>query len=209
MSTYTTTIWETLKDLNDYEPENIYEMIEKHRNKIFNFSYETPNKIDKNEFKKWFETSFITKFLTYEIGSETFELFQMRLASTCMRIMPIYSRMIDNIVSVAPRDLFHGQYGDVKKESSDEIIDKGNSKSMGSTLPINMISSNAIEDVDYADVSSKNESDNTRNDKYNDKTEYNLTYFVDITGLMNINQETRKVYNDLFNEFEYLFLGVL
>lgn len=209
MSTYTTTIWEVLKDLNKHEPDNILDIIEKHRKEIFDFEYSVPTKLNKDEFKKWFETSFLTRYLVYEIGSETFELFHVRLLSTCLRVMPIFARQIDNIMTIIPKDFYHGQYGTVVKHSDSKGTNDGQSKNMASTLPINMISSNAISDVDYADNSSKNENSSKNTNTYDDKSTYDLTYFVDITGILHYNNEIKKVYEDLFNQFDYLFLGVM
>ena len=209
MSSYTTTIWERIKDYNNREPDDIMKLIEKYRDKIFNFSYETPSKADTASFKKWFETAFITKFLTYEIGSETFELFQIRLASTCLRIMPIYARIIDNIISIYPNDFKHGQYGTVDRNNEGNSKTTGGTDTMGSTLPANMIASNTISDVRYADNSSKTESESKNTSDFKEHTDYDLTYFTDFTGLFKFNKESLDIYNRLFDEFEYLFLGVL
>ena len=40
---------------------------------IFTFDYPTPNNVDKEEFKKYFETTFLTTYFTDKIAFETFE----------------------------------------------------------------------------------------------------------------------------------------
>ena len=209
MSTYTTTIWEIIKSLNNYEPDEPNKLIEKYRNKIFNFDYSVPETINKDNFKKWFETTFIMHFGTWEIGCDTFGLFQMRLQAKCYEIMPIYNKMIDNLNSISPNDFRHGQYGTVKRNNKSQGESEETNDSMGSTLPVNMINSNAISDVNYADSASKSESQNTNKNTFEEEAKYDLTYFTDIIGLLNYNEKGRKIYTELFDEFNILFLGVM
>ena len=62
MSSYTTTLNEVMKDLNNRQPKPIPEMIETARPKIFDFDYQTPPSVDKELFKQWFETTFLSRF---------------------------------------------------------------------------------------------------------------------------------------------------
>ena len=209
MSTYTTTIWEVIKSLNNYEADDPAILIEKYRNKIFNFNYATPTTFDESEYKKWFETMFIMHFGSWEIGCDTLGLFLLRLQSKCLEVMPSYAKIFDNLNAIQAKDFKHGQYGTVKRDNESSGTNDGNTDSMASTLPINMISSNAISDVKYADSSSKVESSNKNTNKFKENATYDLTYFVDIIGLVNYNEQANKAYKQLLEEFNILFLGVM
>lgn len=218
MSSYTTTMWEYIKSLNNYKPAPIPELIEKHRKYFFDFDYETPKRVDKETFKKWFETTFITKFLMYEIGFDTMEMFKVQLYSYVQSRLPYYCVAMDNLLSITPSKAFtSGKWGTTNIHSEDEYNNKtvndNTSDNMGSTLPINMLGSNNISNVRYADSSSKNESKGSTTSKNTGTRqhdeEYDIIYTFHIEKLMQYNKEYKKWYDNLFAEFDMLFLGVL
>ena len=185
MSSYTTTMWEYIKSLNNYQPAPIPELIEKYRGYFFDFDYDTPTKMNKADFKKWFETTFITKFIMYEIGFETMELFKLQLYSYVKSRLPYYCTAMDNLLSVTPKTAFaSGKWGTTKTNSNDTYDNSG----MSSTLPINMLGSNAITDVKYADNANKSINKGTR--EHNE--EYDIIYTYHIEKLMQYNKEYKK-----------------
>lgn len=232
ISVYTTTLWEIVKDKNGGITKSVDEMIEVARPYIFNFDYDTPKNVEKSVFKKWFETTFISKFMLWEIGFDTFEQFQLQLFSKCNRIMPMYCIILDRIYfaqNLSNDDFYNIKKGTSQISYSDKIIssDKSNDitnekgSNIHSTLPINMIKSNAIEDVDYADDSSKQNKDTNRKlttDTNSSKIfNENKTYDIKSGSIIDtmskftetFNNEMLKSTNKLFDEFNYLFIGVL
>lgn len=237
MSTYTTTLWEVMKDFNNRQPMDIPTMIEKSRGKIFDFEYETPTKIDKEIFKKWFETTFLTKFAVWEIGYETFELFHLQLCGACQRILPKYNILFNNFEELktqADSAFYNIEKGTIKTDTSTTQkgtntttgtnTTKGNSKNIDSTLPVNLINAGSLSGTKYADNGSYGEqtSTDTANTttqdnstaKGNELKTYDLkrgnfieTYakFVETIA----DEKFLNIYNQLFDEFNYLFLGVL
>lgn len=210
MSSYTTTMWEYIKSLNGHKPAPIPELIEKNRGYFFDYNYDTPSKINSEEFKKWFETTFITKYLMYEIGFDTMEMFKLQLFSYVSAKMPYYAKAFDNLVSITPAKAFtSGKWGTTNIHSDDTYDNTSSTDNMGSTLPINMIGSNAIEDVQYADSSSKNKNVSKNHGTRQHDEQYDIIYTYHIEKLISYNKEWKKWYDDLFNEFNMLFLGVI
>jgi hypothetical protein len=217
-SSYTTTIWERMKDNNNFIPAPIPELIEKFRPVLFDYDYQTPTRMDKEDFKKWFETAFISKYMTNEIGFDTFEEFHIKLFGYMQSKMSYYSTALDNLLAVTPDKAFvSGKWGTTNIHSEDEYTNKSksnnNTDSMGSTLPINMIGSNAISNVKYADSANKNEStgnteSNNKGTRQHDES-YDVIYTYHIEKLIGYNKEYKKWYDSLFDEFEILFLGVM
>lgn len=224
MSTYTTTLREVIKDISNFDTLSIEDMIEIARPKIFNFNYATPTLLDEKEFKKLFETMFISKFMLWEIGFDTFEQFKLQLWAKCSMIMPSYAMKIDMMIRMAnlkPTDLMRIKNGNIKNDyndnSSNSGTDESNGKTIHSTLPINMINANVIGDVEYADDGVKNKQDgsfkNTGNKNGIHNTKYDVVEGIQIDGIrlfMQIfDKDFKKIYEQLMNEFNYLFLGVM
>jgi len=221
MSSYTTTLNEVMKDLNNRQPKPIPEMIETARPKIFDFDYQTPPSIDKEIFKQWFETTFLSRFALWEIAFDTFEQFHLQLWSKCSRIMPMYSILFERIISLQQSgdSTFYNIKKGTERINNKEKLNRNNDtihKNVHSTLPVNMINANKIGDVQYADDSNKNETNNKIIDD-NSKDEirtYDLKYgnYIDsLSKFMDIimNGELLNISDKLFDEFNYLFLGVL
>lgn len=221
MSSYTTTLNEVMKDLNNRQPKPIPEMIETARPKIFDFDYQTPPSINKDIFKQWFETTFLSRFALWEIAFDTFEQFHLQLWSKCSRIMPMYSMLFERIITLqqsGDSNFYNIKKGTERIENKEELNRKNDTthNTIHSTLPVNMINADKIGDVDYADDSSKNETNNKIVDE-NSKSEvrvYDLKYgnYIDsLSKFMDIivNGELLNISDKLFDEFNYLFLGVL
>ncbi len=224
MSSYTTTLYEVMKDLADYKPMLPNELIAKTRKKIFNFDYATPTAINEDSFKEWFETAFLSKYATWEIGFDTFELFHLQLFSKCQRVMQTYADRIDNLVKL--QGLKDSDYLDVykgtvnTKDNGTEkvtIDDTNKDKTVHSTLPINMIEASSIGTTTYADDGTRREStkDQTTNKNSNGTTD--TTYNIEkgkridsIKTFINLyDKDFKFIYEQLLNEFNYLFLGIL
>lgn len=225
MSTYTTTLWEVMKDFNNRQPMDIPTMIENSRGKIFDFEYETPTKIDKAVFKKWFESAFLTKFAVWEIGYETFELFHLQLCGACQRILPKYNILFNNFEELktqADSAFYNIEKGTIKTDTNGTQngtnTSKGTTKNIDSTLPVNLINAGSLSGTHYADNGSYGEQNTTdtgnTTTQGNELKTYDLkrgnfieTYakFVETIA----DEKFLNIYNQLFDEFNYLFLGVL
>ena len=221
MSSYTTTLNEVMKDLNNRQPKPIPEMIETARPKIFDFDYQTPPSVDKELFKQWFETTFLSRFALWEITFDTFEQFHLQLWSKCSRIMPMYSILFERMITlqqVGDSGFYSIKKGTEKIDDKEKLNRNNNTthKNIHSTLPVNMIDTGTIGGTQYADDGTKDETSNNiidNNTKYTTKT-YNLKYgnYIDsLSKFMEIimNGELINISNKLFDEFNYLFLGVM
>lgn len=228
MSSYTTSLWEVMKSINNYKPMPIEDMIKKARPVIFDFDYETPNSIEDDVFKQWFETTFLTRFALWNIGYQTYEQFHLKLWSKCASILPTYVVKIDamyRLKALKDRDYLTGKYGTEISEGTSNSKDKSSSTTgtdsryQHSTLPVNMINANDMESTRYADDANKSKntsnSESTSNSDSNNKN--TITYDI-FTGnkvqsiaefIKFFDDELLNVYEDLFNEFNMLFLGVM
>lgn len=225
MSTYTTTLWEVMKDFNNQQPMDIPTMIEKSRGKIFDFDYEIPTKIDEVVFKKWFETTFLTKFAVWEIGYETYELFHLQLFSACQRILPKYNILFNNfeaLKSQADSAFYNIEKGTIKTDSEGSQkgtnTTNGTTKNIDSTLPVNLINAGSLNDTKYADNGSYGEQSSTDTGNTTTKGNELKTYDIKRGNFIETyakfvatvsDEKFLNIYNQLFDEFNYLFLGVM
>lgn len=210
MSTYTTTIWEYLKSCNDFTPAPIPEVIEKHRDKIFEFDYPTPKTMDKEEFKKWFETTFITQNLTRCIGFGTMEEFKIKLWGKLLNQMPIFVREFDLLIPLTMKEMYRGKFGTetIKGTDNDKVTSK--TKDVNSNFPVNLINADGdIGSVNYADRGSINDNSRTSNRGYDESRIYDYTTGNALAYIIPYSKEVRKLFENIFNEFNDLFLGVM
>lgn len=173
-----------MKDINDRIPKPIADIIENSRKIIFDFEYPTPARIEKDVFKKWFETTFLQKYAVWEIGFDTYELFKLQLQYKLNVVMPIYNIKIDNLTRLTEIDdskLYEIKKGTVStvahktengtnnstgnnlENSTTDESGSNKSKTIESSLPANMISADDIGQVNYADNSSMKEDVNIVN----------------------------------------------
>lgn len=213
MSVYTTTIWEVFKNRNDYIPEPIPDMIEKYRKIIFDFDYPTTKIIDKNEFKKWFETAFLVRFLTWEIGFTTLEEFKLQLWHYCNVYLPFYTNMIDKYTSMTDKELLNQWSSTTVTDGEDTRVTNRdtNDLTVHSTLPSNMIDAGSIKDTRYADDATRYEgsrNDNSKGTEDRTVTE-NRTNGSIIEQLVIYYDLFENLYTGLFDKFNKLFFGIL
>ena len=213
MSTYTTTIWEVFKNRNDYVPMPVDDMIEKYRKVIFDFDYPKPASMTKEEFEKWFETTFIVRFMTWEIGFDTLEAFKMQLQYYCTVYLPYYTSMIDRYINMTDKDLLNQWNSETVTDGEDTRVTERNDSDLtiGSTLPANMIYAGTITDTRYAEEATRNEANRTDDSKGTEDrvvTETRTNGSI-IDKLVTYHDLFKDLYVDLFANFNKLFFGVL
>ena len=79
MARYTTSLEVVVNNLCKDRNEGLYNRVDSAREKIFNFYYPTPQKIE--DFKRYFEILFIFHYLTDEFAFETFYLWKVKYSS--------------------------------------------------------------------------------------------------------------------------------
>ena len=119
---------------------------------------------------------------------------------------------------VGDSDFYSIKKGTEKIDDKEKLNRNNNTthKNIHSTLPVNMIDTGTIGGAQYADDGTKDETSNNiidNNTKDTTKT-YDLKYgnYIDsLSKFMEIimNGELINVSNKLFDEFNYLFLGVM
>lgn len=168
--------------------------IEAGRKFIFNFDYLTPDGVDEEEFKQYFETAFIGEFLTRYLAFETFELWQIKLRSKMLLVMPEYVNKLSTFFDDV-------DYGSIT-ETSGENKGKAKNKSISADLPAGLIDVSKIGDVSYADNGNLSESENKNKNKSVTKTK-------NFDMLIKYNNYFNGLFTSLIREFNSLFSVVL
>ena len=161
--------------------------IEAGRAFIFDFDYNTPEHIDKNDFKSFFETCFISNYLTRYFAYETYDLFKIKLESEVKIKMLDYSKKMS---------LFYDK--DFNGKSSTETVSTGKNKNLDADLPVGIIQSDDIDDVHTASAGSMGENENTTTQ---------TTYSVD--SVIKSSDYFNDLFTSLINEFDDLFATVV
>ena len=92
MGAYSMTLRECLEYWTANDVISTKDLIEKGRQRLFDFDYE----IFDESYRKVFETHFIRKFFMSEIGFETEALFKFQLETWLMIHMPYYNRLFES-----------------------------------------------------------------------------------------------------------------
>lgn len=166
MSKYTTSIEVIICSQSNPAEPDIYKRIEEGCKFLFGFPYDAPN----DDFKKSFEMQFCEKYWNECIGYETVPLFQMKLKQRLEMLMPevIFKyNALQKIIELENPAL--ERYGEsfehgINHADSDSTVNgtgtsKNSGKTITSTTPANLINSDTIGKVTYADGGSMAESD--------------------------------------------------
>lgn len=235
MARYSTSLEVIVNNLCENREASTFDRIESARPKIFNFSYPTTKLMPVNEFKKQFETGFLTHFLFHELGFETVERFKVLLYSRCLEVMPTYVVKLDALYSFntenlykninTQRDLSDKTDTDTQTDSNSQSNASAKSrlkgKNIGADLPENLIQFDKIPKEGYAsnanlsesNGTNKSESDTNTNTKgkiNQDKT-VKETYKGNTENIAKIFTDANEIKNtwtELFNEFNDLFMSI-
>lgn len=228
MARYTTSLEVVVNNLCKDRNEGLYNRIDTAREKIFNFYYPTPQKIE--DFKRYFEILFIMHYLTDEFAFETYYLWKVKLQAKCMEVMPGYAKAFDGFAQMSA-DLAVANQKFTRKTDSNAT---GKSKSTGSfsnqndsnstmrgaesDLPGNMIKAKDFNSIEYADRANLDTASNKSTDKGKNITDNDTTtksnQIETITGLTmpagevfrQFKNEVNGLYSELLDEYKDLFM---
>ena len=228
MARYTTSLEVVVNNLCKDRNEGLYNRIDTAREKIFNFYYPTPQKIE--TFKRYFEILFIMHYLTDEFAFETYYLWKVKLQAKCMEVMPGYAKAFDGFAQMTA-DLAVANQKFTRKTDSNAT---GKSKSTGSfsnqndsnstmrgaesDLPGNMIKAKDFNSIEYADRANFDTASNKSTDTGKNTTDNDTTtksnQIETITGLTmpagevfrQFKNEVNGLYSELLDEYKDLFM---
>ena len=228
MARYTTSLEVVVNNLCKDRNEGLYNRVDSAREKIFNFYYPTPQKIE--NFKRYFEILFIFHYLTDEFAFETFYLWKVKLQAKCMEVMPGYAKAFDGFAQMTADLAVENQKFNRKTDSNAT----GKSKSTGSfsnqndsnstmrgaasDLPGNMIKAKDFNSIEYADRATLDTAFNKATDKGTTTTDNDATTKTNqietITGLTmpagevfrQYKNEVNGLYSELLDEYKDLFM---
>lgn len=228
MARYTTSLEVVVNNLCKDRNEGLYNRIDTAREKIFNFYYSTPQKIE--GFKRYFEILFIMHYLTDEFAFETYYLWKVKLQAKCMEVMPGYAKAFDGFAQMTA-DLAVANQKFTRKTDSNAT---GKSKSKGSfsnqndsnstmrgaasDLPGNMIKAKDFNSIEYADRANFDTASNKSTDKGTNTADNDTTtksnQVETITGLTmpagevfrQFKNEVNGLYSELLDEYKDLFM---
>ena len=228
MARYTTSLEVVVNNLCKDRNDGLYNRIDTAREKIFNFYYPTPQKIE--DFKRYFEILFIMHYLTDEFAFETYYLWKVKLQAKCMEVMPGYAKAFDGFAQMTA-DLAVANQKFTRKTDSNAT---GKSKSTGSfsnqndsnstmrgaasDLPGNMIKAKDFNSIEYADRANLDTASNKSTDKGKNTTDNDTTtksnQIETITGLTmpagevfrQFKNEVNGLYSELLDEYKDLFM---
>ena len=215
MSKYTTElryICEHFSQLNDSVGYyKVDEVIEKSREKIFNFEYPI---FDEN-YRKIIETKILKHYYTREIGFESVGLWLLKLETKLNEIMPFYNQFYkSNLLEFNP---FYDV--DVKTTSKREINGNTTTKSKDSTnvdndsTDRNLYSDTPqgslknVENETYLTNATKNISENKTNSVSNSNTENNINNLDDYIENV-VGKRGGESYSKMLLDFRKTFINV-
>lgn len=228
MARYTTSLEVVVNNLCENRNEGLYNRVDSAREKIFNFYYPTPQKIE--NFKRYFEILFIFHYLTDEFAFETFYLWKVKLQAKCMEIMPGYAKAFDGFAQMTADLAVANQKFNRKTDSNATEKSKltgsfsnqndSNSTMRGATsdLPGNMMKAKDFNSIEYADRANLDTASNKATDKGTTTTDNDTTtksnQIETITGLTmpvgevfrQYKNEVNGLYSELLDEYKDLFM---
>lgn len=231
-----TTIYNITASLTEnFETLTIFERVEKARSFIFPFDYPTPENVEHADFKHFFETMFISKYINDYFKYETFEAFELALYSKMLEVMPTYNIILSGIFEADADKLLlnvsetitdaNGKQ-DTDNQSENKTVNKsnttGNQKNITAKFPANLKTAGTkINDVKYADNGGITEtSDNTSGNvdvtgkNVNKATSENHSKTTTKGGnrldaYIKMNEQLKHIFNDLMLEFKPLFSMII
>ena len=228
MARYTTSLEVVVNNLCKDRSKRLYDRIETARTSIFDFPYQTPEKI--TDFKRYFEFLFILHYLTDEFAFETYYLWKVKLQSKCMEVMPGYAKAFDGFAQMTADLAVANQKfnrktdstGTGKSKSTGSFSNQNNSNSTmrgaGSDLPGNLIKAKDFNSIEYADRANFDTASNNATDKGSNSTTNDTTtksnQIETITGLTmpagevfrQYKNEVNGLYSELLDEYKDLFM---
>ena len=190
------TIYNVLASVtSDFSRLTIYEKVQKARPIIFDFDYTTPENVDTDDFKYYFETMFISRYFQYYFKTETFEAWKLLFYSKMLEVMPVYAVKLSFFFSDEIENILL---------NTTETVTKGTNKnkSISAALPADIIRAGyAIENVGRAD------SGNLQNGET--ETVTTVKNGALINALSTYSTEFNDIFGKLLNEFEGTFSAVL
>lgn len=228
MARYTTSLEVVVNNLCENRNNGLNIRVESARNKIFDFSYPIPQKIE--DFKRYFETLFIFHYLTDEFAFETYNLWKVKLQSKCMEVMPGYAKVFDGFAQMASdlaianqkfnRKTDSNATGESKSTGSFSNQNESNSTMRGaaSDLPGNMMKAKDFNSIEYADRANLDTASNKATDKgsttaaNNTKSESNqIETIIGLTMpagevFRQFKNEVNGLYSELLDEYKDLFM---
>lgn len=219
----------------EFKNLNPFEKLEAARKVVFNFDYPTPDSISSDEFKRFFEHMFISRFWERWFRAETFESFTIQLYSKMLEIMPEYNIMLDTFFNENKEQIFLNKTttksktenigeSETSNETNETSINETTStnKNVASAFPASMMTAgDNINNVDYANNGNlsndktENENENERKGKTtttetaNGSTESETISGVLFDSIIKFNKEYNKIFTNLINEFNVLFSFII
>lgn len=203
-----TNIYRVTASLNsDFFTLNPFEKIERARKIIFTFDYPTPENVETEEFKQYFETMFISRFWERFFGSETFEAWTIRFYSKMLEVMPVYSELL-TVFFDENKDKLFLNYSKSKTTTKNDSTNKSTDKNINSAFPSSMMKAGSnVGDVNYANNGALNNGESEQN--FNGIVESEIVSGVVLDGVIKFNKEFKTIFSDLLNEFSTLFSAII
>lgn len=193
MSVYTTTILNLVRQFGT--GANLKEQINTARSKIFDFEYNLYNCSNiSSDFKAYFEKQFLQKYLQYEIGFETVELFKLNLETKLNLILPKYNLLFEAFDKMHDTNLI----GESEKSQR-----KTGSKSAATSLPEQMLAVGEI-----GDFASLGVADNSEISRSDESIEHLHDKGLAVANDIDVMNEFYNIFNDFLDEFKILFMSL-
>lgn len=186
---------------------NPFEKMERARQVIFIFDYPTPENVDADEFKAFFEKMFIGKFIDDYFKYETFERWQLAFYSKMLEVMPIYNAKLSNFFYDNKKELF-AIINETDSNSTNTNKSITENKNIASAFPSNLNRAGVnINNVNYANNGAiLNDENNTNGENTNHTVNKTINNFENI---LKFDAHFKNIFSDLLKEFNPLFSAVI
>ena len=208
-----------------------FDKIQKCRPIVFPFDYPTPENIESDVFKDFFETMFISKYFENFFKFETFEAWQVKLYSKMLEVMPVYAKMLENFFYSDKTELLLNQYKETVQTHDDVATTRQNdetttgtstreNKNISAAFPANLNRAGTnVGNVNYADNGAiDNGSDSSRNireatENHEEKRNGTVNrqgYSGNVLDqILKFDEHFNGIFTALLNEFGALFTSIL
>lgn len=197
----------TASRTSNFSELNPFEKMERAREMVFIFDYPTPDNIEANDFKDYFESMFISKYFDSYFKYETFERWQLAFYSKMLEIMPIYNAKLSNFFDTNKDKLFSNKT-ETTSESESNTENESASENIASIFPANLNKAGQnIGAVNYANNGNLSNDNSTANNKTTGK---NTTVSIDnFNNVLKFDEHFKGIFTDLINEFNPLFSALI
>jgi hypothetical protein len=177
----------------------MFERMEAARKHIFSFDYPTPENIDANTFKDYFETLFISHFIDDYFKYETFERWQIALYSKMLEVLPTYNAKLSNFFYQDKEKLFFNRS---TTTTTGNRTNERKNKNISSNFPANLNRAGMnIDNVEYAQNGTLENDINTDENKTETETKTGNSFEMSIK----FDEHYKAIFSDLLDEFNGLF----